>query len=237
MQDALKAGLIAVLGIAALTAFFLWPHLDLTIAGLFADPQKGFVLGLSWPVIALGKTAYWGARLMGAILVVGSVAALIKRGPVLGFPVKAWFFLLVTLLLGPGLVTNVVFKDNWGRARPREVMEFGGTSNYTPPFVISEACDKNCSFIAGDAAFGFYLPGFAYVVPRKRSRRVFWSGMFAGCIFGLSRVIAGAHFLSDVIFAALFMLLISALAHTLMFGLKGTKERWRLWLPLFTRLS
>jgi len=223
-----RLGLIIGL-IAVLVSLVVFPGIDRDISRLFGGP-KGFPWDLSWPVLALENIAYSGARLLGLALLIGGVVAMIHRAPFLNLPAKAWLFLFLGLLLGPGLIANVVFKDNWGRARPRETVEFGGTAQHTPPFIISTACEKNCSFISGDASFGFFLPCFAYVASQRRSRRVFWAGMTAGCIFGLARIVGGAHFLSDVAFAAAFMLLMGALLHGVMYGWKETKKHWRWWL-------
>jgi len=76
------------------------------------------------------------------------------------------------------------------------------------------------------------LPAFAYVVPPPRSRRYFWSGMGLGSLFGLARFVAGAHFLSDVLFAALFMQITLALLHGMMFGFELTRRYWRDWIFL-----
>ena len=49
------------------------------------------------------------------------------------------------------------FKDTWGRARPINIQEFGGDKIYTQPFIKSDQCEKNCSWISGEssAAFSF----------------------------------------------------------------------------------
>ena len=39
---------------------------------------------------------------------------------------RAILFLTTTLALAPGLVTNIILKDNWSRPRPIDVIQFGG---------------------------------------------------------------------------------------------------------------
>ena len=72
---------------------------------------------------------------------------------------RCWF-LVAVLVVGPGLVANSIFKDNWGRARPREVVELGGTKPFTPPLLPATSCSRNCSFVSGEASSMFVLPGF-----------------------------------------------------------------------------
>src|SRR6185295_16695021 len=130
------------------------------------------------------------------------------------------------------LLANGLFKEYWGRARPREIMEFGGTMHFSPALLWSKECEHNCSFVAGDGAFDFYFSIFAYVVALANSRRIFWSGLAIGMVFGFVRVAVGAHFLSDVLFAGFFMQAVFALLYGLMFGWNETRERWRYWLFL-----
>ena len=74
------------------------------------------------------------------------------------------FFLVVTLIIGPGIIVNYILKDNFGRARPKDIIEFHGTKNFTKIFMISNQCTKNCSFPSGHAAIGFYFTAFAYIL-------------------------------------------------------------------------
>jgi lipid A 4'-phosphatase len=48
------------------------------------------------------------------------------------------------------------------------------------------------------------------------------AGTITGLLAGLVRVMQGGHFLSDVVFAGVFMALVAAGLHRLMFGRVGT---------------
>ena len=52
--------------------------------------------------------------------------------------------------------------------------------------VLSNQCEKNCSFVAGDAAMGFYLQIVAYVAARRFSGPLLAAGMAAGLARGFS---------------------------------------------------
>jgi lipid A 4'-phosphatase len=119
----------------------------------------------------------------------------------------------------------------WSRARPVHVEEFGGHQYFSPPMVISNQCEKNCSFVAGDAAMGFYLQIFAYVVARRLAGPMLIVGMAAGLSAGLLRIGMGAHFFSDVIYAGVFMTVTIAGLHAAMFAPKQTLDLWRRWTP------
>jgi lipid A 4'-phosphatase len=223
--------LFAVL-IAVLAVLVVWPQIDLVVSGWFYRPDEGFFAGNMPLFDALHVTAHAGSRIFGFAAVLLAVLAASQRRPVLGLESRAWTFLFLGLLLGPGLVANGIFKDHWGRARPRDIAEFGGAMHFTPALVPTDQCRRNCSFVSGDGAFGFYLPAIAYVVPPARTRRYFWTGMGLGALFGLARIAAGAHFLSDVVFAAVFVQLVLALLYAVMFDRDKVRKRWRHWMFL-----
>ena len=64
----------------------------------------------------------------------------------------------------------------------------------------------NCSFVSGDAAVGFSLIALYFVTKNKM---FFYLSVTAGCSMGLIRILAGAHFLSDIIFSGLVLLIIN----------------------------
>lgn len=223
--------IVSIIVIAAVSVL-VWPHIDIIVSGLFYRPDQGFFLSDMPAFDAFHVVAHAGSRILALAFLLLTIVAACQRRPVGGLSSKAWMFLFLGLLLGPGLVANGILKDHWGRARPREIVEFGGQSHFSAAFKISDQCDRNCSFVSGDGSFGFYLPIFAYVVPLPRSRRMFWSGMGLGTLFALARLAVGAHFFSDSLYAALFMQAIIAGLHAAMFGWKKTQNYWRLWFYL-----
>ncbi|MEY2621437.1 MAG: hypothetical protein RIT26_1257, partial [Pseudomonadota bacterium] len=122
---------------------------------------------------------------------------------------RALGFLLLTLLLGPGLLVNEVLKNHWGRARPAQVSAFGGAAQYTPPWQMSDQCDKNCSMSSGHAALGFYPLALSWVLRRQR-RLWLGVGAFSGGLVGLGRILQGGHFLSDVLVSGAVVWLVCA---------------------------
>ena len=67
--------------------------------------------------------------------------------------------IIIGPIVGSGIIANWYFKDQWGRARPVHVSEFGGDKIFTRAFVKSNQCEKNCSWISGEssAAFSFLV--------------------------------------------------------------------------------
>lgn len=176
--------------------FLLAPGIDLWATGLFYREGEGFFLGR--PLLPIHDAVPWLTRLLlfgllGGILFASlSAAARASR--------KALFYLLTVLLIGPGLLVNTVFKDQWGRARPAQVQEFGGTAQFSPAWVPSNQCARNCAFVCGDASVGFFLLAPAFLFAQRR-RTWLAVGLVTGGFLGLVRMAQGGHFLSDVIFS------------------------------------
>lgn len=103
---------------------------------------------------------------------------------------------MLVLGIAPGLIVNVILKDNWGRPRPAQTIEFGGTMNFTPAYIPSK--QDGYSFSSGHAAAAFSIMGFALLA--KRRRKLWMSlALTYGTLVGIARMAAGGHFLSDVI--------------------------------------
>jgi lipid A 4'-phosphatase len=218
-----------ILFFSLLITTIIFPSLDLIVSGFFYAAGTGFFLAGNPILNALEWVTYYGSRGVGAIFLAITAITYVRHKPLWNIPTKNWLFLFLALLLGPALIANIILKDHWGRARPREVMEFGGTHVFSPALLPQTNAHANGSFVSGDGSFGFFLPTIAYVVPHNRSRRVFWSMMSLGSIFGIARILMGAHFLSDVLFAGLFMMLSSAALHALMYSHKATRRYWQEW--------
>ena len=186
--------------------FVLVPGIDLAFSGLFYEVGAGFTQnGALWERV-LYESIDWivGAAVVGSVCVL--VVGLFRPGPI-GRRGRVAALLLIVIALGPGLVVNGILKEHWGRARPRDVTEFGGDRRFTPAFVISDQCERNCSFTAGHPSAGFALAalGYAYV-SRRRRWQVLAAATGFGLLVGLARVAAGGHFLSDVLFSGIIVI-------------------------------
>lgn len=188
--------------VPAAILFTLWPGLDLYISGLAHEPDSGFVGNRHLWVRLIYDSARWltiAALLLGLVALVGSfVKGWRGRWPRRG----AGAFLLLSLLLGPGLMVNEVLKEHWGRARPHQVTDFGGQKPFTPALQPAANCEHNCSFVSGHSAIGFWWLALGLVWPAWRWRAMAL-GLVLGGLLGLARVMQGGHFASDVIFSFL----------------------------------
>lgn len=107
--------------------------------------------------------------------------------------------ILLSLAIGPGLLVNTVFKDNWGRPRPYQVLRGGKT--FFPVWKYNWGNKKDNSFPCGHASMGFFL-GVPLLARNKRRNGLILS-FAGGALVGTVRILQGGHFLSDVIFCAI----------------------------------
>jgi lipid A 4'-phosphatase len=184
-----------------LTALIAATGADLALESRFYIPGSGWIYSDAQPWSSLYHFGVYPAFAIGgaslAVIVAGffSARAYIYR--------KCAIFFLLLLLLGPGLLVNAVFKDHWGRPRPRQMQLFGGDRCYHQVWERGEG-GKGKSFPSGHASAAFYLIAPYFVLRRSsRSRGLIalGGGMAYGVLMGIARMVQGGHFPSDVVWA------------------------------------
>jgi len=209
--------------IAAALLFYAFPELDIRFSMFFYDPIRRFYLADA-PFCLWIYESVEIVSIAWVVLAVLLLAALwIRKKSLFGISAKHLIYLLAALAIGPGLMVNLVLKDNWGRARPYDVIQFGGASAFTPAFVLSSECHHNCAFVSGHAAMGFYFIAFGFLCRRRRSLLFMLAGIY-GAAVGLVRVLQGGHFLTDVVFAFFIIHALSAVLYWIMFERKSSHE-------------
>ncbi len=193
------AGLIGVTVFVSVL-FYLNPQIDLYISGLF-QKNGDFILEKGNPAAVVTDVFHYGMRIVFfATAGIAGVLLVIGRAPV-WLTWRKYLFVVLSMALAAGLMTNVVFKDHWGRARPNQIVQFGGGKQFTPAWMISDQCSKNCSFVGGDVSFAFCLLAPALLTRRRKLWVSFAVGF--GTLIAVGRLAAGGHFLSDCVLAAL----------------------------------
>ena len=222
---ALYFGLSVVLGLV----FLLLPGIDLDVSGWFYLSGQGFPLADWPPLLIFEHTIPWLTRLIIFVCIAGAVWLALKGRPLWRLDRKALVFIVLATALGPGLIANTLLKDHWGRARPFQIADFGGSRQFTPAPLPATQCERNCSFVSGHAALAFSLVGFALLLPAGwRRRGAIAAALGFGALVGLGRVAAGHHFLSDVAYAGLIVFATSWLLHEalVVHDLFGRWPRW-----------
>lgn len=187
------------------------PWIDLSITRYFYsignDPVEHFMKGsilnalFDYGTIPANLTA-----LIAAILLMGSY--LFKKLKNFRNPCLV---LLLVYAMGAGLIINGILKEYWGRPRPKQVEEFGGTQSFRPYYEpnFTHQPQPSKSFPCGHCATGFYFFALAFVGKRLKKPLLWKTGLALALTLGIAlsiaRIMQGGHFFSDTLFSALIM--------------------------------
>jgi len=188
--------------LAVLTAIFFLLPIDLAVGDWFHNSEDGWFLKDAEPLQFVYKKG-----LIPALCVAGGSALVL----LVGFKSewlrkyrKVAIYLLLVMVIGPGLIVNALMKEGWGRPRPRQVEEFGGKDRYERLWEYDGA-SYGKSFPSGHASMGFYF-FCVYFLWRREGRKSVLLGLSLalglGALLGFTRVAQGGHFVSDVIWSA-----------------------------------
>src|SRR6516225_2168508 len=152
------------------------PQLDLHLASLGFDSARHLFAVNAQPWVQHSRTA---ARILIALLALPAFLAIVLKlirphRPML-IEARAALFLIATLALGPGVLTNLILKDHWGRPRPIDVQQF-----------------------AGEPSGAFWTLAPAALTPPPLQAVAYGAALAFGVALGAFRMAAGAHFFSDV---------------------------------------
>jgi len=121
---------------------------------------------------------------------------------------RACALLVLAVALGPGLLVNGILKPLWGRPRPYQVEVFGGARLYQPWWQPGTAGGGR-SFPSGHAAMGYVLVAGTYLISQRRLHwlrgLVLGGALTYGSLLGLTRIVQGGHFVSDVFWSGSLM--------------------------------
>lgn len=220
------ASIAATLGLATGLLFMFAPQIDIAVSRSFQLPGGEF---------ALSKSDFWrGLRELFlraftiwyiAIPIAGVLAYRMAR-PVMNLDWRRWLYIGCCSLIGPLLLVNVILKEQWGRWRPREVLELGGNEGFTSVLDLAGSCDNNCSFVSGEVA-SMVMIFIALAFATRHWRPIHYGlAVVLGGLEALIRVGQGGHFLSDAIFAGVLMVLVAAVVQLWFFHSAFSPLRW-----------
>ncbi|MGE0746153.1 MAG: phosphatase PAP2 family protein [Rhodospirillales bacterium] len=204
--------LLVAAAAAAGAVLFAVPAIDHAAARLFYDGAR-FPAETDATVQAIRRAARIPGWILGAAAILSLAWRLARRRWLFGLDRKAIVYLVAVALIGPALLVNGVLKEHWGRARPYQTVDFGGDKAFTPPLIPADQCARNCSFVSGEVAYGFFFTALGFLAAAPARRRVFAAAIGFGAAIAVIRVAQGGHWLSDAYFAALFTVAIAWLLH------------------------
>ena len=171
--------------------------------------ESGWLIGKMTPWAAFYRFGEYPAVIMAIIAFIGYIFTLLGK-----FPrkyAKPFLVIVLTVILGPGLIVNGILKPFWGRPRPADTVMFGGKEPYRNVFQPagpgggkSFVCGHcaNAFAIASGVSFFPYFPGLAGLF--------LGAGLTMGTLGSFARIAQGGHYLSDTLWAGIIVLSIIA---------------------------
>jgi lipid A 4'-phosphatase len=209
--------------IVTVTTVLFWvTRIDIGFSRLFYEP--GHAQG-PWPHYEnpvwrwLYESDTYLTLTLAGMSVVMIVAGIIR--PARRTLVRYGLFILLSGLIGAGLITNVIFKEYWGHPRPDNVIEFGGKLDYLPPLAKGTPGNGE-SFPSGHASIAFSFIAVWFVLRRNHRKAAALSlaaVLLLGALEGTGRIVRGRHFLSDVLWGAYIPYLVCFMLYYFVFRL------------------
>jgi hypothetical protein len=120
--------------------------------------------------------------------------------------------IVLTTILGAGVLVNGILKPYCGRPRPREIVAFNGQWEFCSP-CFNDAPGKGQSFPCGHCTMAFIFVTLIYL--RRKSAAVAYGGAAFGLIYGIlmgvARAAQGAHFVTDTLWSLGVLVIVSLL--------------------------
>jgi membrane-associated PAP2 superfamily phosphatase len=221
-----RTGLFIALGLALVVAllFGIHPELDLKLAALFYDAtSKSFPLKLNTLAAIARDGAMWIAWALAAPAIIALLVKLVRPDRPLLISGRAIVFLLVTLTLSAGVLTNLTFKSYWGRPRPVVVTQFNGPDQFVPWWDPRGSCGRNCSFFSGEGATAFWTYAPAALAPPAWRTLAYAAATLFGVTTSALRMAFGGHFFTDVAAAGLVTFVVVWLAYAFIYRWPSTR--------------
>ena len=221
-----RTGLFIALGLALVIGllFGIYPELDLKLAAVFYDAStRSFPVKLNTIAAIARDGAMWVSWGFALPALVALLVKLVRPDRPLLMSGRAIMFLLVTLILSAGILTNLTFKSYWGRPRPVVVTQFNGPQEFVPWWDPRGSCARNCSFFSGEGATAFWTYAPAALTPPPWRPLAYAAATVFGITTSLLRMAFGGHFFTDVAAAGLVTFLVIWLAHGIIYRWPSTR--------------
>ena len=109
------------LGLVLAVLFAVFPVWDLEVAQYFFDPKRArFPLSISYEWNLIRQAANWVPFLLLAPTVFALLRKLVLPEQKMLVAPSVVLYLLGSFLIGPGVTSNLLLKENWGRPRPND---------------------------------------------------------------------------------------------------------------------
>lgn len=209
-----KRELLVLLFLAVSTSLLFWfTNLDMQVAALFYHPGHSIADWpyRHWPLLKFLYDYAFPFTVIAGLSALTVYTSSHFHSFTRRFRRRALYILLV-IAIGPGLMVNLIVKDHWGRPRPVHIQQFGGQYAYVPPAKLGHTPDK--SFVCGHCSVGYSF-FVLYFLSQNYKAVYFILTLALAWIMGFTRMTAGGHFLSDILWSGYLVFLV---AYALYYG-------------------
>ncbi|WP_208979321.1 phosphatase PAP2 family protein [Pseudovibrio axinellae] len=179
--------------------FLIFPALDIWVSSFFYNGEGSFPVSKDpfWRSVRyFGIYIFqWVAGLAVLVLLIKLALPKLKALMDLRHPI----FVLSTLILGPGIIVNLLFKNQWGRPRPRQTDIFGGDLPFIGVWQPTNTCDSNCSFVSGEGSASIWLLTLVFIAPKPLRAPLAAAIGTLVLVLSANRVAFGGHYFSDTL--------------------------------------
>jgi lipid A 4'-phosphatase len=211
-----RTGLIVALALTLVVGllFGIDPELDLKLTSLFYDPSThSFPVKFNDLAVIARNAAMVIAWAFAVPAIIALIVKLVRPDRPLLMSGRAVVFLVLTMTLSAGVLTNLTFKNYWGRPRPVAVTQFNGDKDFVAWWDPRGHCARNCSFFSGEGATAFWTYAPAALAPPPWRPAAYAAATVFGVATSGLRIAFGGHFFTDVAIAGLVTFLVIWLAH------------------------
>jgi lipid A 4'-phosphatase len=192
---------------------------DLNWTGHFYSPggqRGGWERGRDFPWGLLYDYGEFLGLALTAAAVVFWVASI--KGKIGREYARPCLVVILTVVLGPGLLVNGILKNYWGRPRPVEISRFGGEWEYRKVWDPGIP-GRGKSFPCGHCSMAFSVASAAAFFPIHpvMATGALVVGVSYGIIMGVARIAQGGHFPTDVLWSGVLVLVLVATLYYVVF--------------------
>ena len=199
--------------------FYIW-DLDIAISSWFYDSfsEKHWILKNQCPWNIFYKFGTWPAIGISIVALFVFISCIFYQKFIKVR--KKTLYIAAVMIIGPGIIINSIFKDNFGRPRPRNIEQFGGEQKYHQ-LLESDWGNKGRAFPCGHCSTAFYFFTFYFLFKKNKRKWLSYTGLSIGIgyglLMGIARIGQGGHFASDVLWSAGFVYLTAGVLYYIMF--------------------
>ncbi|OUU80594.1 MAG: hypothetical protein CBC38_01030 [Gammaproteobacteria bacterium TMED78] len=194
--------IIATILITVFSFFIILYNLDLQVSSYFWDPLASFSFKDTFLEFIIYESINW-AVIVTLFFSIAFLSYSKITNKFIQYKVVTKSYLMA-LIISPGIIVNALLKSNWGRPRPIQTIDFNGRYQYQEFFEHNLGGFGN-SFSSGHASVPliFIIFGLYFINKKNISigRIIIYFSIVWYVATSMARIMAGGHFLSDVLWS------------------------------------